>query len=203
MVTFFGVASASDLPATPIATATGGIPVYSGGAGYGFSLVIEVRPGPSKFAVGTSMFNTDPTDPTARPDFQIEVSQPLGNGSPAVCDDTPPNPGGVPAINPPNFSVTQMISNALNDLSCRFDNGTGQPGPRSQQNACTLFPDGNFAFVCSTASSPGCTNGASTLQYCGQITRPLEFATGDTLVTVRVQDTHGNPGLPAQLIIRR
>jgi len=203
VVTYFGVANADDTVATPVATATAGIPVYRTSAGFGFSLVVEVRRGSESLPVGTDIFNTDPNDPTARPDFQIEVNRPLGNGSAAVCDNELPDAGGIPAIDPPSFDVTQMVSDALNDFSCRFDNGTGQPGPRGPNDACTLFSSGSFAFVCSSANSPGCTNGMSSLQYCGQITRPLMFPSGDTLVTVRVLDTQGNPGPTAQLIIRR
>lgn len=153
--------------------------------------------------VGTSTFNYDPQDPTARPDLQVEVSQPLGNGSTAVCDDTPSNPGGVPAVNPPNFSFTQPISDAINDLGCRFVDGTGQPvGRTSSGDACTITAQGTFQFVCTLASSPGCTVATSTIQFCGPINQPLAFPTGDTLITVMLRDVAGNLSMPGQMIIR-
>ena len=61
--------------------------------------------------------------PTVLPHFQIVASRALGNGSAAMCDDrAPAEPiGGVPAVNPPMFGGSQAVSNAINDLSCRFD----------------------------------------------------------------------------------
>jgi hypothetical protein len=202
VITFFGVAGANDTIATPIGTATGGIPIYRGNGGFGFSLVVEARPGISNKSVGQSAFRSDVSDPTLRPDLQIEVSRPLGDGSTAVCDSIPPMIGGIPAINPPNFAITQVISDALNDFACRFLDGSGRPSARGPNDACTVFPDASFAFVCAKATNPGCTNGASIAQYCGLIARPFAFMTGDTLVTVQVLDTVGNSGPPAQLIIR-
>lgn len=139
-----------------------------------------------------------------RPDLQVLVSQPLGsNPSPDVCDNMPPNIGGVPATNPPNFSITQPISDHLNDLGCRFVNGVGQPlGRTSTGDACTARTDGTFHFVCESATSPGCTQGATTVQFCGHIARQFAFPTGDTVVTVMLRDLAGNLSMPAQMIIR-
>ncbi|HVN84744.1 MAG TPA: hypothetical protein VMW17_07870 [Candidatus Binatia bacterium] len=203
LITYFGVANANDTIATPIATTTAGIPIYKFASGFGFTLVVEGRVGSSGRPINGSTYNTDPQDPTQRPGLQVEVSLALGNGSATVCDNQLPNPGGVPAVSPANFSVTQTISDALNDLGCRFVDGTGKPGSRGQNDACTQFPDGTFAFVCGNSTNPNCTRGASTLQFCGPINRPLTFTAGDTVVTVRLLDTSGNPGPQAQLIIRR
>ena len=61
--------------------------------GYGFSIIVEAKPGASGVRVGNSAF----TDGGA-PDLQIQVTRPLGDASLLVCDDAPPIIGGVPAI---------------------------------------------------------------------------------------------------------
>jgi hypothetical protein len=192
VVTFFGVVNADDSVMPPSDTTADGIPIYRRRLGFGFSVVVEGRPGASRRPVGMSAFAPDPSDPTVRPDLQIQVTQPLGNGSPEVCDNLLPVIGGVPAVNPPNFEVTQTISDRLNDLGCRFLTGDGVPGSRGSADACTVFSDGVPRFV----------NRASTTQYCGQIARRFGFAAGDTVVTVQLRDSVGNLGPLAQIIVR-
>jgi hypothetical protein len=199
LVTFFGLSTASDMTMTPVGTSAGGVPIYQGGIGSGFNLVVEGRPGSSGKPVGQQTFNYAPNDPTVRPDLQIEVNRQLGDGSLTVCDNTTPI-GGIPMIDPPSFAVTQAISDALNDLGCRFVDGKGNPGARSSADACTVFPDGTFGFVCQAASAT-CPKGPSTVQFCGQIARAFNFQPGDTLVTVQLRDSAGNTGPPAQIII--
>jgi len=179
------------------------VPIYQVPFGTGFSLVVEGRKGGGQ-DVGISTFNYDPNDPTARPDLQVIASRPLGaNPTTAVCDTMPPSVGGVPAVNPPNFSITQPISDAMNDLGCRFVDGTGLPqGRGSSADACTAATDGTFRFVCNTASSPGCTSGMTTIQFCGAVNTPFAFPQGDTLITVLLRDRAGNLSLPGQMIIR-
>ncbi|HUI26279.1 MAG TPA: hypothetical protein VL403_09380 [Candidatus Kryptonia bacterium] len=181
----------------------GSIPIYQLPFGNSFSLVVEGRKGGGQ-DVGSSTFNYDPGDPTVRPDLQVIVSRPLGsNPTTAVCDNVAPMVGGVPAVNPPDFSFTQPISDAINDLGCRFVDGAGQPlGRTASSDACTVSSDGIFRFVCNTANSPGCTKGMTTIQFCGAIAPPFGFPTGDTLVTVLLRDRAGNLSLPGQMIIR-
>lgn len=168
-----------------------GVPIYERPT-YGFSLVVEGRPGGTGTPVGFSTFNSDPTNPTTLPYLLIEASRDLGDGSAAVCDDVPPDTGGVPAVDPPNFDSSQSIANAINDFACRFKDGTGFRGGRGPNDACIQFPDGQFRF-----KEPG-----STIQFCGQINKPLGFPLGDTLVTVRIRDFLGNVSSAEQLVIR-
>jgi hypothetical protein len=186
VITFFGVIRADDTQLTP----TPGVPpIYTRPSGHGFSLVIEGGLGLSKAAVGSSAFQSDVM---SFPDLQIEVSNSLGNGSGAVCDRSGPSPGGVPAVNPASFASTQTNINAVNDLACRFLDGTGAPVGRRGSDACVMFDSGDFGFV---------NKQMSTIQFCGFIDQLIEFPPGDTLVTARLRDVDGNPGSPAQLMI--
>lgn len=188
VVTFFGVTRADDMLVQPTGNASG-VPIYEPPFGSGFSLVVEAKPGASRAPVGTSTF-----DLFGAPDLRIQVDHALGNGSAAVCDDTPPLLGGVPAINPPNFADDPSVNDRLNDLACRFIDGVGNKFARrcGSETACVLAADGEF----------GCAAGDSMQQFCGFISQVLAFPLGDTLVTVRVADARGQLGPPARLIIR-
>ncbi len=167
-----------------------GLPIYERPFGNSFTVVVEGKPGPSRRSVGLNAFNSDPSNPAARPDLEIIVSRPLGNGSPAVCDDMPPLIGGVPAS--AGFAETQAISNAINDFACRFTDGVGDPRGRPPGEACTRFQDGSFHFV-----APD-----STAQFCASIAPPFAFPVGDTTVTVRVRDVTGRPGPSWAFVVR-
>ncbi len=191
-IAFMGVLRADDTLLDPADFDEAGRPVYVRPTGSGFVLVIDARPGTNSSPVGLSAYQSDPADPSVRPDLQIEVSRDLGNGSPAVCDNTAGNFGGVPGIDPPSFEETQRITDALNDFGCRFNDGTGMTLGRDSQSACVLFPDGEFHFVDPTA----------TIEFCGFITRPMAFPTGDTIVTARLRDRSGLVGPARQIVIR-
>lgn len=166
-----------------------GVRIFERPTAAGFSLIIEGRPGISGANVGSSAFQQGLN---AYPDLQVQVTRPLGDGSPAVCDRVPPDAGGVPAIDPPNFEETANHISIVNDLACRFLNGLGDPGGRGQLDACVLMPSGDFRFVDPT----------STIQFCGFIDRVAEFPPGDTLVSARLRDTAGHVGPPASIVIR-
>jgi hypothetical protein len=185
-----GVVRASDEVVAPSGTTREGWPIYERPFGFSFSLVVEAKPGPSRRPVGFNAFRSDLLDPSVRPDLEIIVSRPLGNGSLDVCDDMLPMIGGVPASQ--SFAETQMISNAINDLACRFVNGSGLPGGRREVEACTVFGNGEFGFV----------DSSSTVQFCALIAEPFGFPVGDTVVTVRVRDSSGQPGPPASFVVR-
>lgn len=192
-VVFFGVVRADDelaLPEPPVdPNDPSEIPVYRRPFGSGFSLVVEARPGLSGRTVGTSAYN-----PGGCPDLQIQVTRPLGEPTDAVCDTEPPNPGGVPGIDPPRLEADPFACDRFNDLGCRFVNGDNVPVRRTctDEQACVRFASGEF----------GCVAPNATAQFCGFVDRNIQFPPGDTLVTVRVRDTQGNLGPPARIIIR-
>lgn len=193
VISFMGVLRADDtlLPASSVDAV--GRSVYDRVTGSGFRLVIEAKPGTDGAAVGISTFDSDPMNPSVRPDLQVEVSNNLGDGSTAVCDDSQGNFGGVPGITPPNFDVTQPISDALNDFGCRFKDGVGNPkGISEDDEACVAYPDGEFHFV----------DSSTTVEFCSFISRPISFVPGDTVITARVRDTNGVTGPTQQIVIR-
>jgi hypothetical protein len=191
-VTFFGVASADNHIQQPN-TVENGIPVYIRPLPFGFLLVIEGRRGTSGFPVsncgvrdGQGRLIVCGNQP--RTGVQVQASRPLGNGSAAVCDLTPPNIGGVPAVNPPDFGPSDTITNILNDFACRFDDHP------NVESACTFNELGNFAFQRATTER----------QFCSapSIGTELELLSGSTLFTVQISDTAGNVGNRMQLIVR-
>ena len=115
------------------------------------------------------------------PDLQIVTGNNLGNGSADVCDDgsSPSFIGGVPA-SPPTFTNI----NAINDLTCRFEH-------RSSGTACT-FNGADFGLV----------DAKSTAQYCTTVGVGAEygFPPGLTVLTGRVLDNIGQPGVSASIV---
>lgn len=189
VITFFGITRADDTLVLSTEMNTDGVPIYTRPTGAGFSLVVEGESGTSRSPVGRSAFVSDAT---SLPDLQVEVSRPLGNGSAAVCDRSGTTAGGIPSIDPPSFDETPAVIAAVNDLSCRFVNGGDMPVARTRDEACVLFPSGDFHFV----------SVDSTVEFCGFVTGVMEFPPSDTLVTVRLRDQDGNPGPPAQIVVR-
>jgi hypothetical protein len=188
VITFFGVTNGNDTLVSPLDTAEDGTPIYERPT-YGFSLVVEARPGGTGAALGSRTFNWSLANPTSLPDLQVEASNNLGDGSATVCDDSGKTAGGVPAVTPFDFSAAQAA--AINDLSCRFKDGSGAPAGR-EKDACTLFlPAEIYHFV----------DPSSTIQYCGYITDAVSFPGGDTVVAVRVRDVAGNLSAVSKLII--
>jgi hypothetical protein len=164
------------------------VPVFERFGGFGFLIVIEARPGSSGFPPGNRAQGFGPGE---RPDVQMEADRDLGNGSPVVCDEATMDPvippGGIPGISPPSFDPgSQMITDALNDLGCRFDfNTTLSP--------CTM-----------TASGFGFASPLSTVQFCssGVVDFSYRFPLGDTLLTARWRDSGGNISPERRLIVR-
>lgn len=198
----FALLAADDTLVMPT-TFEGNVPVYQLPFGRAFRIVVEASPGESGIFPGSDTFRA-----FGAPSFQIQSNRPLGNGSPEVCDGDSPVPGGVPGIDPPSFELTPMVEDALNDLGCRFLDGSPmqQPAGRgcNDQQACLRFEDGTF----------GCASPAATIQYCSRIISAIEeFPVGDTLLTARVMECRlsqncplGRPvplaGPTAQLVVR-
>ncbi len=145
--------------------------------------MIEGRRGTSNIDPGT---NTLPTGGD-RGDVQVLVSNPIGNGSGAVCDaGPPPTPfGGVPG-NPPVFGSGQSITDAIVDMECRFS---------VQENttvACTRDRQGDFAFL----------GTQSRKQFCYQVPQTAEFPVGDTVIAIQLRDLAGNLGPKKEIVVR-
>jgi hypothetical protein len=209
VVTFFGLAQA-DILLQPSGMTRNGIPVFFHRFGHGFQIIVEGKPGsdgckvgPCAYGVPNDQSECRPTvdvscipDHTDLPDLQIEAANPLGNGSPAVCDSSGDNPGGVPGVFPVTFdvSVNPDIVNIVNDFACRFIDGDGQPLARGASEACVKD---------ALTQEYGFAKPTSTVEFCAAIeSRREQFPPGtQTLLTVRLRDVVGNVGPPAQIVI--
>jgi hypothetical protein len=92
-------------------------------------------------------------------------------------------------VDPVVFNGPQEISNAINDLSCRFESRS------VSSSACTRDPfqqEGTFTGV------------GTTVQFCTHqgVGTELAFPVGDTILTARVLDELGFPGPPHSIVIR-
>jgi hypothetical protein len=113
-----------------------------------------------------------------------------------VCDRSGANAGGVPGVTPVTFDPTTNpnIINIVNDLACRFIDGSGAPIGRPSTYACVKHePFEEYGYA----------NPQSTMEFCSAtITSAEEFPPAtDTTLTVRLRDVDGNVGAPAQIII--
>jgi hypothetical protein len=187
IVTFFGAARADGSMVQPKEVDKKGIPTYISAVGSGFMLVVEAKPGLSNLDPALRVFAYVQDDPKSRPDLEIEADRNMGDGSPAVCDRTRPKIGGIPGINPPSFAETQRVSDAINDLACRFEIFT------QSDSSCTLQKNGEYSFI----------NKDSTVQFCMIVARAWAFPPGKTLISVRVRDNEGNPGPVKRMRILR
>jgi hypothetical protein len=186
IVTFAGIARADGSSVDAQGKTAQGVPIYQHPVGSGFMIVVEGKPGINKVENGRSIFRYSPDDPTQRPDLEIEVTRPLGDGSVEVCDARRPKIGGVPAIDPPSFAETPKVAAALNDFSCRFETFI-------ESNAsCTVNKYGDFEFLSKD----------SKVQFCMVVARSWQFPEGDTLVSVRLRDTDSNPGPVSRFVLR-
>jgi hypothetical protein len=185
-VTYFGITRADGKALDPI-NEDGGIPTFRNYVGSGFQIVIEGKPGKSGSDVGRRVFAHSATDPKMRPDLEIEFDRPLGDGSEVVCDRMRPKIGGIPAIAPASFAETQKIADALNDAGCRFEVFL------ESQSSCTLGKNEDWQF----------RNPETKTQFCMTVAKAWNFPVGDTVITVRLRDTAGNPGLTKKIRINR
>lgn len=185
-ITFFGITRADGKAIEPVKGADG-IDTYTNYVGSGFQLVVEGKPGISGADVGRRLFASEATDPKKRPDVEIQVDRPLGDGSEVICDRMRPNIGGVPAINPPNFAETQKIADTLNDMGCRFEVFL------ESESSCTLGKSEDWEFRTPETKT----------QFCMTVAKAWNFPIGDTLVSARLRDTAGNYGPVKKIRIHR
>jgi hypothetical protein len=172
---------------TPTARDAAGRPVFARAQGQNMTIVLEARRGARP--LGHSAY--DPGGGQRGVEFL--VSRPLGDGSPAVCDFTPPTSGGVPGIDPPEFSDQPEVQHAIDDLGCRVSDGAGAPVARVEQNACTrMDPSFEYGFV----------EASSELQYCLPIAKAWSFPVGDTIVVAHVRDTAGTVSATREIVVR-
>ncbi len=190
VITYFGVASADDSVVQPVETDAAGRSVFSRLIGHGMSLIIEATAGPGGLPVGNDAFSAI----DELPSLQVLVSRDLGDGAPAVCDVDPDNQifGGVPGIDPLLFSMNGAVVDAINDLGCRVNDGTGEALGRDISTPCTRDDFGNFAFV----------DPSTTIQFCLPIARAWRFAPGETTVAARVRSVNGGTSVPEELVVR-
>ncbi|MGH7785894.1 MAG: hypothetical protein ACRERC_03450, partial [Candidatus Binatia bacterium] len=180
-ITYIGIASPDGQPARSLGNLEDGTPVYFRNAGFGFLLVVEAAGAPTGSSVGTTVFNSNPGDPARRPDFQIIVDRPLGDGSAEVCDEF-----GVPSVDGADFALTQGITNTINDFACRFEVATRRPA------ACTQDSFGQLNFVATDTRA----------QFCVLVTASMAFANGDTRLRVQVRDESGLLGPLREMVLR-
>ena len=199
IITYFGILSAQGSLIEPSGTNAEGVPVFDNPIGSGFVVVVEGKPGVSGANVGCGSVYPAPCTPSVGnapdglPDLQIQANRAIGDGSAAICDGGPPSFGGVPAINPPNFTPTQTNVDAMNDLGCRFVDGVGEPKSRPTTEGCVLGESGEESYA----------NPSSTTEFCTLPTPYLTpFQDGDTLLSARLRDIKGNIGPVSQIIVQ-
>jgi len=180
-VSYIGIVSADGRAAGALGTLEDGAPVYFRNSGFGFLLVVEAVAPLDGATIGTTTFDSVANDPRHRPDFQIAVDRPLGDGSRDVCDEF-----GVPALDPLDFSLTQPVSNTINDFACRFDVATRRSA------ACTQDAFGQPAFV----------GNMSRVQFCVPVNAAMAFPDGDTRISVQIRDSSGMLGPLQQMVLR-
>jgi hypothetical protein len=194
LVSFFGLAGASNNLLPVIGTDGEGRPMYQPTCRNGFFIVVEGRPNANtgNIVVGRRTFNSDPANASVRPDLQILADRDLGNGSTLICDhrgemNAQPPFGGIPG-NLLDFNPSsQRVADALNDIGCRFvANTTADP--------CTKNALGNASFV----------HPLSTVQFCNQATVDGFWAVplGDTIFAVQLRDFNGTIGQRREIVVR-
>jgi hypothetical protein len=183
---YLGVARADDLLQEPDGVDAEGRPIYVRAQGQGMMLVVEGRRGRARLSDQAY----DPLD--FQPGIEVLASRPLGDGSVAVCDYDPPLIGGVPGVDPLEFSDDQMVRDAIADLGCRFNDGTGVPRGRTANNACTRDLGGLYNFA----------DERSEMQYCLPIAKAWAFPVGDTIVAARLRDVAGIVSAVSEIVIR-
>lgn len=195
LISYFGIATSSNQVPTPVGTDAAGRPIFQPNCRSGFFIVVEGRTNPNtgNVEIGRRTFNSDPQNPTTRPDLQLLANNALGNGSALICDhnggpNTQPPFGGVPGTNPLDFDPSsQAVADALNDIGCRFT-------VRTVLDPCTRTIFDNPRFV----------DTASSIQFCPELTidAPWALPVGETVFAVQLRDSIGRLGHRQEIVIR-
>jgi hypothetical protein len=131
---------------------------------------------------------------SGRPSVQLLLQNGTGNESPEVCDIAPPNAGGVPGFDPPDFNLgvdppntalKNAVTDAIKDMACRFDSVTSSI-------PCTRNRFGDFAFLAA----------GTVRQFCYAVPSVASFENGDTIVAAQFRGTNGNLGPREEIVIR-
>lgn len=160
-----------------------------------FLLVIEGKRGLSGINPGLDISPDLQSD--NRGDLRVLVSRAIGNGSADKCDKGPAPAafGGVPGVNPPLFGPGQQVTDAIQDMECRFLNYS------DPSVACTRDHLGNYSYVspCGQPGQPACSIFE---QFCYQVPLSAAFPLGDTTVAIELVDEAGNVGPKKEIVIR-
>jgi hypothetical protein len=183
----FGVARADDLVQAPAGVDGAGRPVFVRAQGQGMTLYIEGQRG--SVPIDGSTYDSSGA---LLPGVELLVSRPLGDGSRAVCDYDPPRIGGIPGVDPPVFGEATETRDAIDDLGCRFNDGTGLPRGRTATSACTRDVGALYDF----------TNPESEIQFCLPVAKAWAFPPGDTIVAARVRDVRGQVSQVQEIVVR-
>jgi len=183
-LTHFGLASADDVVLAPVAFDGDGRPVFTPPHGQGFTLLVEARRGLGERPVGRSAYDAS----GMRPDLQVIVSRPLGDGSATVCDVDAPVIGGVAAAAPFGFDSPNATA-VINDLGCR---ASASANSTRGDGGCARRPNGVYAFLDPRADA----------QFCIPVAAAWAFPPGDTMVAARVRDASGTDGPERQIVVR-
>ncbi len=158
-----------------------GRPVYNS-LGVG-TLIVEGRMGDLFQRIGDMAFT-----PGELPDLQAIVSQPLGDGNPAVCDQSVL--GGIAATVPFGFRADSASIARINDLGCRVDDGQGFSLGRTDPFDSCVVPSFSFA------------DPTTEIQFCAPIPNAESFPPGDTIVAARMRAEGGTLGAIREIVVR-
>jgi hypothetical protein len=166
---------------------TQGRRVFRRNTGAAFVIVVEAQSGGSGSLPGTRKPQVCASG--QRPDLQIESSHDLGSNPPIVCPPVAGVTPGVQGFPTPDFGGAQEVTNALQDFAGRFEASTGEA-------LCTYGPDGLAGFLSGQSSG--------VRQYCHIVDEGTRFPSGDTVLTVQVNDSLAAPnvGSTAQIVVR-
>jgi hypothetical protein len=176
-ITVLGLTTADDRPLQPDVTDEEGRPVFVRPFGQGMTLLVEARQG------RTETYNAA----GGLPDLQVIVSQALGDGGEAVCEEDG-RTGGVPSNPELDFDAPGAAA-AINDLGCRAYTRRG------------LNVQAAFAKPAGDSDVWGFIDSGSTVQFGIPIAKAWAFPPGRTIVAARVRTSTGTLSPIREIVI--